>query len=121
MKTSADPVHAFGQGLLWVSVAVGHPVVDYVIGVRGFPTVRPFMRNEPNVREPIPPLQLGANAPESLCLLLRKGRIPYQHGIVSQPIKRHAGCNHGIAMLDEHALGSRKHHADFSILLADIL
>src|SRR4029077_7592081 len=86
-----------------------------------FPIVRRFVRNESNVREPIPPLQLGADGPESLCLLLREGGMPYQNSIVSQPIKRDAGRNNRIAILDEHVLGSRKDHADFSILLADIL
>ena len=96
-------------------------MVDHVIGVNGFSIVRPFVRNESNVREPIPPLQLGADGPESLCLLLRKGGMPYQNSIVSQPIKRDAGRNDSIAVLDEHVLGSRKDHTDFSILLADIL
>ena len=50
-----------------------------------------------------------------------KGRIPNQHGIVSQPIKRDAGRNDGIAIVDEHTFGSRKDRADFPILLAKIL
>src|SRR4029078_13486486 len=118
MKTSTDPLHAFGQACRQVSAVIGHPVVDHVIGMRGFPIVRPFVRNELNVRETIAPLQLGADGPESLCLLLRKGRIPDQHGILSRPIKRDTGRNDGIAIVDEHVPRSRKKHTDYPVPLA---
>src|SRR6185436_8675595 len=74
-KNSADRLDAFGQPSRQVSTVIGHPVVDHVIGVRGIPVVQLLARNKSNVREPVPPLQLGADTPELLCLLLRKGRI----------------------------------------------
>ena len=100
-KHSADLLQVCSQTGQAVSSVIGHPVIDHIIWVRGFPIVRSFARNESNAREPIPLLQLGTDIPELLCLLLRKGWIPYQHGIVSRPIKRDAGRNHGIAILDE--------------------
>src|ERR1043166_4478591 len=78
-------------------------------------------RNESNVREPLPLLQLGTDTPESLRLLLCKGRIPYQHGIASRPIKRDAGRSDGIAIVNEHMFGPRKNRTDFPILFGKIL
>ena len=48
-ENSADPLHTFGQPGRLVSAVIGHPVVDQVIGVRGFPIVLSFGWNKLNV------------------------------------------------------------------------
>jgi hypothetical protein len=42
-KNFADPHHTFGQARRSISAVIVHPVVDHIIGVRGFPIVRPFV------------------------------------------------------------------------------
>jgi len=43
MQTSADLLHAFGQARREVPTVIGHPVIDHVIGMRRFSTVRFFV------------------------------------------------------------------------------
>jgi len=48
-KSSADRLHAFGQADWSVFTVIGYPMVDYVIGQKGFRLMRNFVRNESNM------------------------------------------------------------------------